>query len=724
MRSSLSPLSPTAITAGFVVATAGLVAPQLALACGGCFSPPTATVDQTVVQDAERVLFVRDEKTKKSVVWVEVRYSGLAKDFGWVLPVPKLPKVGVGSRIVFDALDARMRMRYAVKNRPPENCRDPYEGCDGNRRMDSAFPSAGNAADAVASADSGATKSNEATVEVLASGATGPYDYVVIKGSDGQALYDWLTKRGYATPQKAIKIIQSHVDLGDLFVAVKLSNGQGVEAIRPIALDMEDAEPCVPLRLTSIAAAADMSVIVTIAGPGRAVVKNHLDVVPNPLRMALTESTKAYLACEPGSGTNFCMLPNNMGQVVSAAIDEAGGRAFVTEAAYEGAQLKALSPLQSFNLTGMSSIKDYDHLGNYLANSGLPINAEIADTLEPVLQLKKNFPKVEPAQMLANLKSCAIYWTMPNGPQSCNLPGQGGGLVLTHAQLQAFSVDGAQLAKTMQEGIIDPLFAIGELLSGSAKVTRLSMRISPEEMDRDPVFAYNPTLPNVSPNRVVEINQVCSNGWYDYSSGKSVPDQRLSIDGLGSWVITNGNNAADLRFKDAPAALAMYVQEEQGAPIGIAPAQAGVIDMAIAGAKPGKKSVPAELVLVAVKAWTPPKSDQLVTKLGAWKKPQWCTAKAGWTDGSLPPTAVSNQADAGATDGGQPSTGTVPGIDAAGGWDDAQAQAPGTASKTSIGRDSACTAGRTGSNTALGLAMILSLVAGLALRRRGKVAIH
>jgi hypothetical protein len=32
----------------------------------------------TVVQDAERVLFLRDAKTKRSVVWVEVRYTGNA----------------------------------------------------------------------------------------------------------------------------------------------------------------------------------------------------------------------------------------------------------------------------------------------------------------------------------------------------------------------------------------------------------------------------------------------------------------------------------------------------------------------------------------------------------------------------------------------------------------------------------------------------------------------
>ena len=696
---------------GAATVIAGVSAPQTAEACGGCFSPPAPTVDQTVVQDAERVLFVRDEKTKKSIVWVEVRYSGLAKDFGWVLPVPKLPKVSVGSRSVFDALDAKMRMRYGMKGRPPENCRDPNEGCTQMRYNDGIYPSAGGFADAgVQSAgDASTTKNAEPTVEVLASGATGPYDYVVIKGNDAQAVYEWLTKRGYATPEKAVKIIASHVALGDLFVAVKLSNGQGVEAIRPIALEMDDAEACVPLRLTSIAAAQDMSVIVTIGGPGRAVVKNHLDVVPNPLRMTLTEYSGNYVDCGALSDVYDCRLPKNMGQVISAAIDEAGGRAFVTEAAVNGNQLQQLSPLQTFDLGSLAALKDFDQLAKYLPQSQLPINAEIADSLEPVLHLQKNFPGVEPAVMLASLKSCGVYWTMPNGPQSCSL--SGGKLVLTHDQLKALPIDGMALAKAMKEGIIDPLFQVGTLLAESGMVTRLSMRISPEEMDRDPVFAYNLTLPVVAATRIVELNQVCPSGWYDYT-GKSPQTTRLSINGLGSWLFV-GNNAADPRFKDAPAAMAMFVQEESGAPIAIAPGQSGVIDMAIAGAKPGKKSLPPELVLQAVKAWTPPKSDQIVNYHGVWHKPSWCKAKDGWIDGALPPVGAST-ADAGSTDSGQAQSGTVPGIDAAGGWDDAQ----NTPSKIAIGHDSSCTAQPSAQGSLFGWFGLLSLVGVLTVRRR------
>lgn len=98
-----------------------------AWACGACISPKLSTgSDAPVVQDAERVLFLRDPVSKISTVWVEVRYFGLATNFAWVLPVPKLPQVGAGSVAVFDALDQRMAAMADGQFAP---------GCGRNKRM-------------------------------------------------------------------------------------------------------------------------------------------------------------------------------------------------------------------------------------------------------------------------------------------------------------------------------------------------------------------------------------------------------------------------------------------------------------------------------------------------------------------------------------------------------------------------------------------------------------
>ena len=75
------------------------------------------------------MFFHHDPKTKLSTVWVEVRYSGLAEDFGWVLPLPKQPTVTVGTSWLFDRFDDRMAPKVLAKVQGAENCRDPNDGC-------------------------------------------------------------------------------------------------------------------------------------------------------------------------------------------------------------------------------------------------------------------------------------------------------------------------------------------------------------------------------------------------------------------------------------------------------------------------------------------------------------------------------------------------------------------------------------------------------------------
>lgn len=685
-----------------------------ALACGGCFSPPAPTADQTVVQNAERVLFVRDEKTKKSTVWVEVRYSGLAKDFGWVLPVPKLPKVGVGSTAVFDALDQRMQLRYAVQYQGPENCRDGYEGCKEMMYGEGDFaggPQAGtSAADASASDDAGSNA--PPSVQVLAQGTTGPYDYQVVASNDTALLYTWLNTRGYAIPEKSKPILQSHIDKGDKFVAIKLSNGQGVSAIRPVALEMEDAEPCVPLRLTSIAASEDLQVVVTVAGVGRAVVKNYLDVEVNPMRLNWMQYNN-YVSCgDISGGYGYCTVPDNLGQVVSAAIDEAAGRAFVTEAALGGADLGQLSPLQSLTAQNFLYATNLFALGKLLLNlqGTLPLNDATADAMAPHLPLAKVMPGVAPLQALANLRACASFWQMfgPNPSQPCNLPG---GTVLYAAALQAATYDAQPLADDVTTTLVKPIADVAAQLGDSGIVTRLAMRISPDEMDRDPIFAYNKALPKLSPVRSIRRNQVCLDGW---NTGKQAT--RLTVDGLGSWVFEGDNNTKDPRFANAPAALQVRLQDETGPALEISADQVEFVDTAIKGAVPGKPSIPADLVLKTPLPWSPPKSDVLVNFLGPWKKPySWCTPKDGWADGAMPPsgTPVKRGADAG------PTSGPVPGVDAKSGWTDTVSPQYQPQADLSHDSDGGCTAQHTANATGWWL-LLLSLGTLLGLRRRAR----
>jgi MYXO-CTERM domain-containing protein len=237
-------------------------------------------------------------------------------------------------------------------------------------------------------------------------------------------------------------------------------------------------------------------------------------------------------------------------------------------------------------------------------------------------------------------------------------------------------------------------------------VTRLVMRISPAEMDRDPVFAYNATLPSVQPERPIRTNTVCLDGWTNgpYAS-------RVTLDGLGSWVFS-GPNTTDPRFAKAPFALKIQLLDETGGPLDIAPPQVELIDTAIAGATPGKPSLPKDLVLQTVAPWSPPPSDILVTQAGPWKQPApWCKPKAGWVDGKAAPTGPASQADAGSDSGA--TSGPVPGVDAQGGWTDAVSPQATPAAAKATPPDDGCSSGRASSpwwSPALGLAAVAWLI--------------
>ncbi|MCO4763588.1 MAG: hypothetical protein KC502_18905, partial [Myxococcales bacterium] len=154
-------------------------------------------------------------------------------------------------------------------------------------------------------------------------------------------------------------------------------------------------------------------------------------------------------------------------------------------------------------------------------------------------------------------------------------------------------------------------------LGSSPRVTRLVMRISPDEMDRDPIFGFNAALPNVSNEYKATFKRVCSTGWYPYDK------TRLTIDGVGSYVFDGvipndftssgkvGNNAVDKRFIESPMALKIELLDETGAATPVHNSQVDLVDTAIAGATIGKKSLPDNLILKPVdQRWELPKSEK------------------------------------------------------------------------------------------------------------------
>lgn len=613
-----SPLSPSLATSRASLLTLALCAgllttPHEAQACGGCFTPtPPAPIGQpqpgqVVLQNAERVVFTHDTVSQTTRVWVEVQYSGLAKDFGWVLPLPKQPTVTVGPKLGLDLVDLRTAARYQTVYRGSENCRSPQEGCQELVRVESDAGRWG-VSDAATGADSGGSGPGGApSVTVLDAGQTGPYDYTVVKAKTAQPLLDWLNKQGYKTPATALKVLESHVAKGDVFVAIKLSNGAGVNLIRPIVLEMHEAEPCVPLRLTSVAASDNMNVVVTLAGPGRAIPKNMLHVRLNPARVNWL-----------GGGSNVPAL-------IAEAIDEAAGRAFVTESAQPGASVGSLVPPTALKTVPFAASTTLRQLAVALSQANsVWLSAESAQLFGTHAKVKTHLKVDADTTALSQLWTCGRIWSGGFfNPSDCPISQQEADLI---------PVDGIALAKALDAEIGEPLQELMQGLTGAKTVTRLVLRISPEEMDRDPIFGFNAALPNVNRTRTAERYKVCSTGWLP-------ADQvRLTLAGLGSWVRdTKGATGIDPRFHDAPAAIAIELLDESGPATPVASAQVALVDTAIAGAQLGTPNPASKLALSTPKAWQPPASDGPVTTLEPWKKPPYCVPKVGWVDGELPP---------------------------------------------------------------------------------------
>src|SRR5437868_6570997 len=73
-----------------------------ARACG-CFAPPTPATP--VVQAGERILFAHEND--EVIAYIQIQYQGAAADFGWLVPLPSVPTLTLGSDALFTMLDTQ-----------------------------------------------------------------------------------------------------------------------------------------------------------------------------------------------------------------------------------------------------------------------------------------------------------------------------------------------------------------------------------------------------------------------------------------------------------------------------------------------------------------------------------------------------------------------------------------------------------------------------------------
>jgi uncharacterized protein (TIGR03382 family) len=122
------------------------------------------------------------------------------------------------------------------------------------------------------------------------------------------------------------------------------------------------------------------------------------------------------------------------------------------------------------------------------------------------------------------------------------------------------SFDSGALAAQLDEKVVKPTLEAGALFNDFPTLTRLYTTLSPEDMTRDPVFSYNPGLPEVSRDHTATLRLECG-----LLSGNAQTAAATLITEQG-WVFHLDNQNASRNLNLGPAALRIETLREEGAP--------------------------------------------------------------------------------------------------------------------------------------------------------------
>ncbi len=287
--------------AGLLIASAASLVPRPAQACGGCFGPVDT---QQVITDHRMVMAIH---ANEAILWDQVRYSGRPEDFSWVLPVSGDVRVEVASGEFFDALDAQTAVQ--VSGPIPPSC------------SNSGFGRGFGAPSLSARSDAGAQ--DESSVTVLRTEVVGPYQTVILRSSDSNALVTWLRSNNYAIPAAIMPTIEWYTQRHMDFVALRLNPGEGVNAMQPIRIRYNSMNVVLPLRMVAAGIADKVGILLWVFGTGRWEAANFTNATVNSADLSWNYNT------------NRSDYPD----VFAATIRNRGGRVWITEYAQGASNL-------------------------------------------------------------------------------------------------------------------------------------------------------------------------------------------------------------------------------------------------------------------------------------------------------------------------------------------------------------------------------------------------
>jgi hypothetical protein len=495
-------------------------------ACGCFAAPPVVTTP--VIQAGERIFFAA--RNGRVIAHIQIQYSGDAKDFGWLLPLPSVPVLKAGTDELFTQLEATTAPRFVLSS--GTTCQQGLGfGC-GARSPQARL----------------ATEEDSRPPEtpLVFLNTVGPYEAAVLKADNKDALIAWLSANRFVVPTTSDAALAPYLNPGAYFVALKLRSGKTAGDLTPIIVEYESELPMIPITLTSIGATPNMGIQVFLAGNGRAVPRNYRHVVVNDALLNWVGGANDYQA------------------LVTRAVAEAPDRqAFVTDFAGSTQVMRdVLAPPSRFGVESTlarETTPDTFILALWQQGFGLlpPVREPNRFRPEPEPEPEpRRFPPalegivleavpVPPAMAMRGVT--AERWLAEAPTFLSTRYRQDNPLDFVGYSPPPF--DAPALTRRIFTEYVSMVRDTNFLFSEFPTLTRLFTTLSPEDMTRDPVFGFNPSLPEVPRERQASSVTDC-NG----TNPRVVTDQ--------GWVVPTGMSGMNL-----PAALRVETLPEEGSPV-------------------------------------------------------------------------------------------------------------------------------------------------------------
>ena len=518
------------LSSAALVATLGVaLSSQNADACG-CFAPPDPTVP--IVQAGERILFSVNNGVVNA--HIQIQYAGEARDFGWLLPLPSVPTLKLGTEELFTQLINATQPRYFVNTITTGTCGSPF-----GRGIALAPSSAGFSGEADASGGGSSPLVTQSSI--------GPYDYAVLRADNKDAMLNWLTTNRYFIPAGTDTTVGPYIHPGAYFLALKLKSGKSAGDIQPVVLEYPSDLPMIPIILTSVAAQPNMGIQVWMLGTGRAIPRNYNHVVINDSQVDWLGQAKNY------------------NDVVIKAVSEAPDKhAFVSEYAGKSSIMVDVldGPNRFGNTADLALITDPAAFVEYLFAHGYAPSSNSSQGFGPVRS--PALPPLLKSLVLAQLP-------FPDGLTSVTsednflqqLRFYLGDYRTQHPAAFAgwtSTFDPGSLSAQIQEKIVAPARAAGALFRNNPYLTRLYTTLSPEDMNRDPVFSFNPGLAEVSRDHTATLRIDCGIGGDPSTSPATLTTEQ-------GWVFQLPNRSTTPLLTAGPASLRVETLAEEGNPV-------------------------------------------------------------------------------------------------------------------------------------------------------------